>query len=184
MKKILLGALLLLSTFGFSQTPTMDDVLNKRVKGNLSSILLDNGVILRVGDTIKVGTSTGNGRYNFVTQNMFCMGSTNYSSGVSCIDGYYSMGPTAGGSVIIIKEIMASFKRVVVLGTHAQGFIYGTRILSISSALESGEIRLNGFMTSDEALKELKKQKDKLDLGLITNDEFNTLKSSLSKFIN
>jgi predicted Zn-dependent peptidase len=38
-------------------------------------------------------------------------------------------------------------------------------------------------MTSDEALSELKKCKDKLELGLITQEEFDSKKSELSKSI-
>jgi len=38
-------------------------------------------------------------------------------------------------------------------------------------------------MTSDEALTELKKCKDKLDLGLITQEELNKKKAELSKYI-
>lgn len=38
-------------------------------------------------------------------------------------------------------------------------------------------------MTSDEALSELKRAKDKLDLGLITQAEYDSLKVELSKYI-
>lgn len=174
---IMMGLFTLVTMLSFGQTPTVDDVLNKRVKGDLEAIQLDNGAVLNIGDTIIIGMATGNGRYNFVTQNSIC------TSTVTCIDGYYSMGPTAGGSKVIIKDIKARNKRVVVLATHAQGFVYGTRILSISSAIESGEIKISGFMSSDEALSELKKAKDKLDLGLITQEEFDKKKEELSKFI-
>lgn len=44
------------------------------------------------------------------------------------------------------------------------------------------QINSNKF-TSDEALSELKKCKDKLDLGLITQEEFNEKKQELSKYI-
>jgi len=48
--------------------------------------------------------------------------------------------------------------------------------------LSAGEIK--GFgKTSDEALSELKKAKDKLDLGLITQEQFDKLKAELSPFI-
>ena len=48
--------------------------------------------------------------------------------------------------------------------------------------MSTGEIK--GFgKTSDEALTELKKAKDKLDLGLITQEEFDKLKAELSKYI-
>ena len=41
----------------------------------------------------------------------------------------------------------------------------------------------NSVMSSDEALNELKKAKDKLDLGLITQEEYDKLKEELSKLI-
>jgi hypothetical protein len=38
-------------------------------------------------------------------------------------------------------------------------------------------------MTSDEALSELKKAKDKLDLGIITQEEYDLKKAELTPFI-
>ena len=38
-------------------------------------------------------------------------------------------------------------------------------------------------MTSDEALSELKKSKDKLDLGLITQEKYDSVKAILIKYI-
>ena len=38
-------------------------------------------------------------------------------------------------------------------------------------------------MTSDEALTALKRAKEKLDLGLITEGEYNILKEKLRKYI-
>lgn len=54
--------------------------------------------------------------------------------------------------------------------------------IQFENAIENGEIKSFG-MTSDEALSELKKAKDKLDLGLITKEEFDNKKSELSKYI-
>jgi hypothetical protein len=45
-----------------------------------------------------------------------------------------------------------------------------------------GEVKSFG-MTSDEALAALKKAKDKLDLGLITQEEYEKIKSELTPFI-
>ena len=39
------------------------------------------------------------------------------------------------------------------------------------------------FMKSDDALNSLKLAKDKLDLGLITQEEYDKLKSELGRFI-
>jgi len=54
--------------------------------------------------------------------------------------------------------------------------------VQFENALSTGEIK--GFgMTSDEALAELKKAKEKLDLGLITQEEFEKIKAELTPFI-
>lgn len=42
---------------------------------------------------------------------------------------------------------------------------------------------IDNSMNSDEALSELKKAKDKLDLGLISQSEYDNKKLELSKFI-
>ena len=49
-------------------------------------------------------------------------------------------------------------------------------------ALESGEIVSKGF-TKESALKALKEAKDMLDLGLITNEQYEAKKAELSKYI-
>ncbi len=45
------------------------------------------------------------------------------------------------------------------------------------------EIRIVLGMSSDEALTALKKAKDKLDLGLITQEEYDKIKAELTPFI-
>lgn len=47
---------------------------------------------------------------------------------------------------------------------------------------ENGEVKGYG-KTSDEALAELKKAKDKLNLGLISQDEYDKVKAELVPFI-
>jgi hypothetical protein len=48
--------------------------------------------------------------------------------------------------------------------------------------LSTNEVK--GFgVSSDDALAQLKKAKDKLDLGLITQEEYDKLKAELTKYI-
>jgi hypothetical protein len=57
-------------------------------------------------------------------------------------------------------------------------------VLDLKFALEFGEvINPKAAMTSDQALAELKKAKDKLDLGLITQQYFDSLRTALAPFI-
>jgi hypothetical protein len=54
--------------------------------------------------------------------------------------------------------------------------------LKFESTIDFGEITSKG-MTSDDALSELKKAKDKLDLGIITKEEYEAKRTELVKFI-
>jgi hypothetical protein len=57
-------------------------------------------------------------------------------------------------------------------------------VLDLEFALKYGEIiNPKAPMSSDEALAALKKAKDKLDLGLISQQQFDSVKTVLAKFI-
>ena len=57
-------------------------------------------------------------------------------------------------------------------------------VLDLKFALQYGElINPKAAMTSHQALAELKRAKDKLDLGLITQHHFDSLRTVLSQFI-
>ena len=58
----------------------------------------------------------------------------------------------------------------------------GLAITNFESALDQGEIQSNGY-SSERALQELKKAKEKLDLELITREEYDAIKAELSKYI-
>jgi hypothetical protein len=82
-------------------------------------------------------------------------------------------------------------KNIIVTGFKNSGYelcmtignpITSDNILKFESAISYGEIKSKG-MTSDDALNELKKAKDKLDLGLISKEEFEVKKTELVKFI-
>jgi hypothetical protein len=53
---------------------------------------------------------------------------------------------------------------------------------NIEDAITVGEVKSFG-MSSDEALAALKKAKDKLDLGLISQEEYDKIKAELTPFI-
>jgi predicted Zn-dependent peptidase len=83
-------------------------------------------------------------------------------------------------------------KKIWVVGNKRAGYSVSFRTKGITglsnytiqfeNALSTGEVKGYG-KTSDEALTELKKAKDKLDLGLITQEEFDKAKVELSKYI-
>jgi hypothetical protein len=83
-------------------------------------------------------------------------------------------------------------KRITVVGNKRMGYSVSFRTKGITglsnytvqfeNALSTGEVK--GFgLSSDDALAQLKKGKDKLDLGLITQEEYDKLKADLTKYI-
>ena len=60
----------------------------------------------------------------------------------------------------------------------------GKLLVITNNSFERKEvINPNAPMTSNEALEELKRAKSKLDLGLITEEEFNKIRKKLAKLI-
>ena len=93
----------------------------------------------------------------------------------------YPLSNTAVGETAVIKKIKIQMKNAIVNTTKIENYVYGLRI-SLEDALKTKEVK-SKIMSSDEALAELKRAKDKLDLGLITQEEFNTLRTELAPLI-
>jgi hypothetical protein len=58
----------------------------------------------------------------------------------------------------------------------------GLMYIDFENAIASGEIVGLG-MTSDKALEELKKAKDKLELEIITQEEYDKIKADLMEYM-
>ena len=173
MKKILLILIPLFSVcFANSQniTPsaTYQEALTKKVKGLVNTYITESGESFSVGDTITLGPAFAEGKnYSLVFQN----------AGMDL----YPLPNTAVGEEVIIKKIKIQMKTAIVFTTRIPPLVYGLRI-PIENALKKKEVK-SSIMSSDEALAELKKAKDKLDLGLITQEEFNALRAELAPLI-
>jgi hypothetical protein len=174
MKNLLfLSLALILSFIGYSQTITQDEIdkLQKGVPFKTFSKYIDsNGNEYNVGDTLTIGTGYNNGRFVHIKSTVLLE--------------EQPISPSLTGTNVIIK-------RMAVTGSARSGFklhittkIHGvsTYYFWLNDAISHGEVMGKG-MNSDQALIELKKCKDKLDLGLISEEEFNVKRNELSKFI-
>jgi len=96
---------------------------------------------------------------------------------------------------VVVKELKAYHKGskkkplylIMVLG-EINGRAFGLNkylsVLNTELAVEFGEIRLkNAKMTRDEAIAKLKEQKDLLDLGIISQEDFDKLRKELTTII-
>lgn len=147
--------------------------LSTATKGEYTSYVASDGAVYKIGDRIKIGIPSSNKTFAFITEgDGFLIPITNLTVASS-------------GQETEIKKIwVGGNKRVGYSVSFRTKGLTGVSNYSIhfENALSTGEVK--GFgKTSDEALSELKKAKDKLDLGLITQEEFDSLKLELSKYI-
>lgn len=157
------------SIVAHSQVATYEQVVSKKITGSINKYITQKGEEFSIGDTITLGVAFRNEKFDFIQQN----------AGIE----FYPLPNTASGSQVIIKNIKIRSKLVTVNTTRAQGFVYGLMIINFENAITNGEVK-SKIMSSDEALAELKKWKDKFDLGLISEEDYNKKKSELSKLIN
>lgn len=151
------------------QTATYDDVVSKKVKGSFEIYVTKTGEVFKVGDTITIGFAFRNEQYDYIRQN----------AGIET----YPVTNSISSSKVVIKSFKIRARSMYVYTTRPIATAYGLMIMNFDGALESGEVK-SKIMSSDEALMELKKWKDKLDLELISQEEYETKKKELSKYIN
>lgn len=181
MKKIklmmmaLVTCLMTMVSFGQGDTLTYKQIQKseKKIRGKFTNYTAKDGSIYNIGDTINIGIPSGtNGKFIHLYK-------------VDILGTTYIVGGEAINTHIVLKSIrVGGTKRSgwkVSFQTKGMTFV-DNYFLYIEDAIVTGEID-SGVMSSDEALRHLKNEKDKLDLGLITQEEFDKRKEELSKFI-
>jgi hypothetical protein len=142
-------------------------------KGSFTSYISKDGALYKVGDKIQIGVPSSNKTFAYITE--------------------------GDGILLPITPLLASsagqnseIKRMEVLGSKRVGFFVSMRCkgltglsnysIQLENAIATGEVKAFG-MTSDEALAALKKAKDKLDLNLISQKNYDSLKAEYAKYI-
>lgn len=155
----------------YGQTLSYVDLqVDQRPKGQFESYEAKDGTLYKIGDKIQFAVPSGvNGKFVTITK----------------IDVMGNIYPV--GSEVI--NTSAEIKKIMVGGLKRSGWKAGFQtkgltaidnyFFNIEDAITAGEIKSK----AGEALSELKKAKEKLDLGLITQDEYDSLKVNLAKFI-
>jgi hypothetical protein len=177
MKKILFGLLMLFSLLSFGQVRQISyDTISKysnnhlKLKGSIiyDEYLSKDGYLYKVGDIIKINKPINGDKFSFINDRF---------------------SQIQASSMMIGKDMI--IKNIIVTGFKNTGYelcmtinnpMTADYILKFESAISYGEI-ISKVMTSDDALSELKKAKDKLDLGLISKEDYEVKKSELIKFI-
>jgi hypothetical protein len=176
MKKVILSFIIVLLqvTMVFSQQVDVSDLEAGTITGGrFESYLAKDGTIYKVGDFLDIGLPSGtNGRFVLIQQ----------------ID-------IAGNILVVGSNAInthCEIKKIRVVGNKRQGYkvqfqtkgitAIDNYFFNLEDAIVAGEIKSKG-MTSEQAMKELKTAKDKLDLGLITLVEYEKIKADLIKYI-
>ena len=96
---------------------------------------------------------------------------------------YEPLSNIASNTQVVINKMSIHSKTVQVETTKPQGYIYSLIIDNFDSAVLNGEVKTK-LITSKQAFKELLKWEKKLELGLITEEEYERKKKNLfSKLI-
>lgn len=175
MKRLLLGSLLLLSILTFAQRQISYDTIKKyndshlKLKGSITydAYLSKDKFVYKVGDTIKINKPVVGDRFSFINDRF-----TQTQSLSNIID----------SNMIIKNIIIVGFKDT---GYELQLLVsdkVNQLSLKLEKSINSGEIKSN-IITSDIALEKLKMAKQKLELEIITQEDYNKLKSELLKYI-
>jgi hypothetical protein len=170
MKTLTIILCILISGNAMSQELKYTDIITGiKPEGPWTSYLSKDGTIYNVGDTITIGNPSSNGYFNYVSAG---------SHGVKAD----------------FRNSRLRINHVKLGGLKDKGYyakligwsgvaMYGTPIIiQIENAIDTKEVK-SSRLSEDDALNELKKAKDKLDLGLISQDKYDSIKIVLGKFI-
>ena len=160
--------------FSFAQEINHSDLATTTsTKGEFTSYVSSDGLVYKIGDIITIGVPSSDKIFSFIWE------------GDGLLLPYENLTSISSGQKTEIKKIF-------IVGGKRTGYSVNFRTkgatglanytIQFENALSTKEVKGLG-MTSDEALNELKRAKDKLDLGLITQEEFDKLKAELGKFI-
>lgn len=179
--KILTLTFCFIFAIGFGQTLKWDETEKYNYKYlsylDFSEYHAKDGSVYKVGDKITFGKATNGPTYNYIFVYVALTAPSQISSGFN------------GESFKITRITLNGQKKQgnswVTIWTETN-IGAGEYMIKIDQAIESGEIvspMALEMQKSDNALKELETWKKKLDLGLITEEEYNAKKEELRKFI-
>lgn len=191
MKKFILSAgIMLASCFAMNaQVIKYDQVKNAQKRSEISKediteYISEKGTSFRIGDVLKINKPTNGQIFSSMNIRMttFEMLALDNNQKRNFDYNVYSRS---------LAKTSMKIKSFVIEGDKKIGFYVAANLdgvghniqVRLEYGIEIGEIGEHK-MTSEEAMTQLKSEKDKLELGLITPDEYNSRKLELVKFIN
>lgn len=177
----------------------------KYSKNKYKGYIAVDGYKYNVGDTIILGSQTGSyyasqTTYNSATGSSYSRGyeASNYTTmyseaslAAAILAGTVTYMSNRDGEYFIIKSFNVECptrKNSTLLGRmEVKGYVRGVGgviVENFDKALELGEIRALGIiMNRDIAIEKLKVAKEELDLGILSQEEYDTIKNDLIPYI-
>jgi len=180
MKKIiLLLSIFNISSILYAQKEMKYDDMKTFSKGAFETVEFDSyvakdGHTYKIGDTLKIGRPSSNKTFAFI------------QSGNGIFNPVAAADASVSGNNTIIRKIYVG-------GTKRAGFsiyfnskgvcgICPQYYINAEQAFETKELKSFG-LSREDAIAKLKEQKDLLDLGLITKEQFDRIKEELTPII-
>lgn len=171
----LIFILALTSLTTFSQELKYDDLFSgKRPTGPFKSYVSKDGTIYKVGDKVKIGAPAPGYTFGYIWV------------GNGILFQEELLGPSGSNTEVEIKRIIIggskkSGYKALFRTTGMPGMVRGY-IIIVEKALQSGEIKRRG-LTRVEAFTELRNAEEKLDSGLISQHQYDSIKVVMTKYI-
>ncbi len=182
MKKIFLLLLAAMTVNTFAETLTYEMVMSsnkpkKELDRKYDAYTASDGHTYKVGDHIVMGTPT-NKTFTYMTSQLGQAYAVIFNDMVPDIHAHYA------GSKMKITDIRVERHRkrgaMVVVRAYLAGL--GGVLLQFENCLATGEIVSQG-MSRDKALDEIKRAKEMLELDLITQQEYDSIKAVCKEFL-
>jgi hypothetical protein len=173
MKKLLMVAIILIASVSvFAQELKFTDLSTELNSKDFDSYVSKDGTAFKVGGKVKMGLPSAQTNFAYVQH-------VDPLAGASVLGANYANREVEVKKIQVTGNLRKGYKVwVITNGGIALGRLY----FDIETAIQTKEVKGDG-MSSDEALSQLKRAKDKLELGLITQEDFNKLRTELSKYI-
>jgi hypothetical protein len=200
MKKLLVLSMVLMSFVSYGQTEVSDTLDYNRFKEDgylkeyrnnhqFAAMKMLDGSIIKAGDQIVIGKPSS---VNTIAQtNVGLVGGSisqvsafNYLTvgrlGLSVMAGMQYLPANYTNKKATVKEIKKGWT-IIYFGDNEKAV---STVMNVLEAVNTGEIvNPNAAMTRDQAIAKLKEQKDLLDLGMITKEQFDKIKLELTPIV-
>lgn len=189
MKKLLLLTITLIVGFAMNaQVLTYEQVNNAQKRGDINKeqiteYISEDGTSFKIGDVLKVDKPSNGQIFSSMTMRMTTLEMLALNPEEQKNFDYNVYARTIAKTALKIKSfvIEGDKKKGFSIAANLDGVGHNIQV-RIEYGIEIGEIGEHK-MTSEEAMTQLKSEKDKMDLGLITSEEYNLRKAALVKFI-